>query len=78
LKHPRFRDNARLQSAYDNEPALHWGERGDAILQQALIDLGYPMPISTKNGTEPPDGDFRSETWKTVYDFLTDNSLQTD
>ena len=37
--------------------------------QDALVDLGFPMPISTKNGEELPDGIFGLETKKTVADF---------
>ena len=57
LTSPRFAGNARLQSAANNSPAMGFGERGDAvaIVQQAYLDLGYPMPISTfKTGKPGP------------------------
>jgi hypothetical protein len=53
------------------------GERGPAvaILQGALIDLGYKMPISTRR-TSRPDGKFGSETKDTVYQFQVDHKLR--
>jgi len=42
----------RLQKAVNNAPAVHVGEsnEGVAAMQRGLIDLGYPMPKSTKPG----------------------------
>lgn len=64
LRAPRFAANARLQKAANNNPALAIGETSEGVraLQQAFIDLGYPMPKSTKFGWGPPDGIFGSET----------------
>src|SRR4051794_29880967 len=53
LTSPRFAGNARLQSAAENKPPLKIGEpKGQAVelLQQALADLGYQMPISFREG----------------------------
>ena len=65
LQSLRFSRNSRLQQAASNSPALKQGERGEAvvILQLALVDLGFPMPISTGDGRKMPDGSLRGE-WK--------------
>lgn len=79
LQSDRFRNNARLQAAANNRPPMRSGERGVAVqtVQQALIDLGYPMPISTrKRGT--PDGIYGSETAATIRKFQTRYQLQAD
>jgi hypothetical protein len=70
LKSPRFAGNARLEAAFDDAPAMRSGETGEPvkIIQQALIDDGFPMLISTKKLGEP-DGIFGSETLKTVQAF---------
>ncbi len=99
LKSPRFKDNQRLQKAYDNDPVMligrDWGDDSVKILQQALIDILCPseiasspggkekcakliMPISTKQGTEEPDGFFGAETDATVRKFQSKYSLTPD
>jgi peptidoglycan hydrolase-like protein with peptidoglycan-binding domain len=78
LTSPRFAGNARLQSAARNQPPLMVGEprsEAVAILQQALIDLGYPMPITTAHGTKPPDGIYGNETRRTVLQFQIDEGF---
>jgi len=63
LQSPRFANVPRLQKASSNTPPVAFGETGEPvrILQQALIDLGFPLPKSTlKFGS--PDGSFGSET----------------
>lgn len=79
LSSPRFASNSRLQKAADNAPPLRRGEIGDGVwsIQKAMIDLGYPMPISTKKFDEP-DGIFGDETFKTIYQFQKDQGLATD
>jgi peptidoglycan hydrolase-like protein with peptidoglycan-binding domain len=74
----RFRNNARLQRASDNNPPLKQGEQGDAValLQQALVDTGLPMPISMAKGKA--DGIYGNETTKTVKDFQRREGLQQD
>jgi peptidoglycan hydrolase-like protein with peptidoglycan-binding domain len=69
LTSPRFANNARLQAASENNPPLRRGETGDAvaILQQALVDLGFKMPISLSQGS--PDGIYGAETEGTVRQF---------
>ena len=71
LKSPRFAGNTRLEHAFDNNPPMQLGEPSGEpvkIVQQALIDDGFAMPITTKKLGEP-DGKFGSETFKTVQGF---------
>lgn len=69
LRSPRFADNARLQAASENSPPMRPGETGEAvaILQQALVDLGFKMPVSFAKGG--PDGVYGGETERTVRQF---------
>jgi hypothetical protein len=81
LKARRFAGNPRLAAAANNSPPMRKDEKDhDAvrILQQALIDLGYPMPITTSRGAKPPDGEYGDETEQTVWKFQSDNGLQKD
>lgn len=80
LTSPRFADNQRLQQAAKNAPAMGRGESGPAvqIVQQALKDLGYPMPISFAKagpGGAPPDGIYGDETRAVVRQFQKDQTL---
>jgi peptidoglycan hydrolase-like protein with peptidoglycan-binding domain len=79
LKVPRFAVSPELQAASENNPPLRQGAKGEAvaILQQALIDLGFPMPISTHGGAVP-DGIFGQETAAAVRAFQSANGLQVD
>jgi hypothetical protein len=79
LTSPRFASNARLQKASTNSPAIYSGESGEAIriLQQALVDLGFPLPKSyQKYGS--PDGIFGSETKEAIKQFQTKHKLSSD
>jgi peptidoglycan hydrolase-like protein with peptidoglycan-binding domain len=79
LNSPRFASNQRLQKASENSPAIRWPESGDAIaiLQQALIDLGFPLPSSTtKSGG--PDGILGTETLKAIRAFQKKHGLTID
>ena len=79
LTSPRFAGNARLEQAAQNSPAMRWRESGEAvrIIQQAFIDLGFPMPISTKR-IGSPDGIFGAETYNTTKAFQTKFGLPVD
>jgi peptidoglycan hydrolase-like protein with peptidoglycan-binding domain len=79
LRSPRFANNPRLQKAADNAPPLRQGETGEAVwlVQRALLDLGYLMPISTKK-QDGPDGIFGDETFRTVARFQTDQGIGRD
>ena len=70
LKSPRFAGNARLQQAALNQPPMCVGEQGQPvrIIQQALLDLGYSLPISTKRFGSP-DGIFGRETRDRIIAF---------
>ena len=79
LTSPRFAGNARLQSAAENKPPLKIGEpKGQAVelLQQALADLGYQMPISFREGK--PDGIYGKETTRVVRQFQIDQGFSPD
>jgi hypothetical protein len=71
LTSPRFAGNARLQAASNNSPAMHKNEaEHDAvrILQKALVDLGFPLPLSTRrDGTL--DGIYGDEVFIAVQKF---------
>lgn len=75
LQSPRFAGQPRLEKVFDNEPPMRFGERGAAValVQQALIDLGFAMPASTRNGIAPPDGIYGGETLRTVQAFQTEH-----
>ncbi len=76
LTSPRFASNARLQKAADNKPPLKIGEpKGTAVelVQQALVDLGYKMPITFAKGT--PDGIYGKETAGIVRKFQVDQGF---
>lgn len=79
LTSPRFAGSPRLQKAAENNPPLKKGETGEpvAAVQQALIDLGYAMPVTVKkNGT--PDGIFGQETFNVVWNFQAKHGLGKD
>ncbi|MCA9127051.1 MAG: peptidoglycan-binding protein [Planctomycetales bacterium] len=73
----RFQGDPRLEQLTTNSPVMKKGEVGYAVrlIQQALIDLHYPMPKTIeKHGT--PDGIFGSETKSAVYDFQVKEKLK--
>jgi peptidoglycan hydrolase-like protein with peptidoglycan-binding domain len=76
----RFASNPRLVAASENAPSLKAGERGDAvaIVQIALMDLGFAMPKSTAGGNKLPDGILGPETVAAVRSFQAQNGLTVD
>ena len=76
----RFAGNEQLQAASRNAPALRSGAAGKGVelLQAALLDLGFPMSISTADGTKRADGLYGAETTKTIRDFQTGAGLTAD
>jgi peptidoglycan hydrolase-like protein with peptidoglycan-binding domain len=80
LQCARFSSEPDIMRASANHPPLRQGSHGDGVrvLQLALIDLGFAMPISTKNGASLPDGVFGAETLKTVMAFQRANGLAVD
>ena len=79
LKSSRFAGDERLEAAFDNRPPMRRGARGDAVakIQQALIDDGYQMPVSTRK-TGAPDGIYGRETGDTVKQFQVAYKLKDD
>jgi len=75
----RFRRNEALLAAARNAPPLRMGATGVGVraLQQALLDLGQVMPISTRLGGRP-DGVFGSETAGAVKGFQRVQGLTAD
>jgi len=80
LRAGRFSVNGRLQNASNSTPSLKQGEKGDAvaIVQQALVDLGFAMPLTTRNGLTLPDGIFGAETTRVVKRFQSKFGLVVD
>src|SRR5262249_60800021 len=80
LQCARFSSEPDIVRASTNSPPLRQGSHGDGVrvLQLALIDLGFAMPISTKSGASLPDGIFGAETLKTVMAFQRANGLDAD
>jgi len=80
LRSRRFSGNFRLENAANNSPPMRKGETGEAvkIVQQAFVDLGFPMPITTDKGNKPPDGIFGNETFSTVSKFQSQQGLSVD
>jgi murein L,D-transpeptidase YcbB/YkuD len=76
----RFAGDPRLQAAAANSPALAYGAKGAAVskMQSALVDLGFPMPITTAGGAKAADGIWGSETSATVRKFQGLNGLIAD
>ena len=80
LQCARFSSEPDIVRASTNSPPLRQGSRGEGVrvLQLALIDLGFAMPISTENGASLPDGIFGAETLRTVMAFQRANALVAD
>jgi peptidoglycan hydrolase-like protein with peptidoglycan-binding domain len=80
LVSPRFARDQRLQAAAENRPPLSQGATGKAveILQRALIDVGYDMPVSTTGSTKLADGIYGIETATSVRSFQIQQGLQQD
>jgi peptidoglycan hydrolase-like protein with peptidoglycan-binding domain len=80
LNSERLRDDDRLERAFDNSPPMKFGETGPAVatLQQALVEIGFSMPRSTRKGAAAPDGIFGSETLRVVKGFQTMQGVSPD
>ncbi len=70
----RFQGDAKLQAVLNGRRFLRRGSRGSDVrkVQQALIDLGHPLP---RFGT---DGKFGSETKRALRDFQRSQNIQVD
>jgi hypothetical protein len=80
LTSPQLARDDRLEAAARNSPPLRKGASGPAVakLQQALIDAGYQMPITTARGSRPPDGIYGDETVRVVQSFQAAAGLMAD
>jgi len=78
LTSERFASSQRLQQASHNSPAVHIGESGDGVarLEQALYDLGWPLPKSMAG--DKPDGKFGQELFDVVKRFQYQQGLKQD
>jgi len=76
----RFTSIAQLVRASQNSPPLAQGATGQGVqaLQLALVELGFAMPRSTKEGTRLPDGIFGPETRSVVTEFQRAKGLKPD
>ena len=80
LRAPRFTRSSRLQQAAHVGPFVRRGEVSAGVrdLQQALIDLGFKMPLSTSRGTRRADGVFGTETEAVLKKFQGAQLLRSD
>lgn len=78
LKYPPFAACSDMEKAAKSSPPLRSGSKGTAVrlLQGGLIQLGFPLPISTKHGV--PDGKYGGETAAAVRKYQTKNGLVPD
>jgi hypothetical protein len=70
LQSTRFAGDEKLEEALDGLRDVKFGADGAHVkkLQQAMIDSGIPMPVSTRKSGSP-DGIFLSETQEAVKTF---------
>lgn len=80
LLSPRFRNVQVLKEVEIGKKVLMQGQSSHQIhlVQQALVDLGFPMPISSKSEHYSPDGIFGKETDTVVKAFQTKAGLKAD
>ncbi|MCC7342932.1 MAG: peptidoglycan-binding protein [Bryobacterales bacterium] len=79
LVYPPFAASTRIQDAFKNQPTMKRRESGPGVVlvQTALLELGYKLPISTRK-TGKPDGIYGDETHAVVLKFQTDKKLKHD
>lgn len=72
LRSSKYRDDPRLQAAFDNAPSLRRGERGTPVrlVQEGLVADGFALPRSTTPSGQL-DGVFGGETQDAVRQFQT-------
>jgi hypothetical protein len=70
LKSDLFRGNPRVQAAARNAPVMKMPETsvGAALVQAALLELGFKLPVSTRK-KNAPDGIYGEETASAVSSF---------
>ncbi len=79
LRSLRFKGITQLENAQLNAPAMSRGTVGDGVraIQQALLDLKYPMANSFAS-YGAPDGVYGGETKSSLIKFQGDNGLVPD
>lgn len=79
LTSPRFASSRQLQRAAENRPPLRRGSWGEAVrlVQQALIDSGFRLPVSTRRH-HSPDGIYGPETYEAVKAYQRRHTLSAD
>lgn len=79
LRSLAFRNSARIESASKSRPPIARGEKGEgvALMQGALIQLGFKMPGSTRR-LGAPDGIFGNQTEEVVRRFQAANTFKVD
>ncbi|MCC6127092.1 MAG: peptidoglycan-binding protein [Pirellulales bacterium] len=80
LESPRFKFDATLKKVEANQAVLQKGSSGTAVhlVQFALLDLGFSLPVTTGNQNNSPDGIFGEETKQAVKKFQKDSGTLTD
>lgn len=71
LQSARFANNIALEACLDGERTLHFGSNGRpvSIMQQALVDAGFPLPVYGV------DGIFEAETRGALQNFQRSSSV---
>jgi peptidoglycan hydrolase-like protein with peptidoglycan-binding domain len=79
IRSKHFSGDRRIASASENRPVMRRGEtgRGVELVQEALVIIGYPMPISMR-ADGSLDGIFGRETEAVVKRFQTSEGLVGD
>lgn len=80
LTSPRFQPNAALAEVESNGKVLKIGSSGTPVhlVQMALLDLGYSLPVSTAKANYSPDGIYGEETRQAVKKFQKDSGTLKD
>lgn len=80
LTSPRFMNEPDLKKIDSGQSLMKQGEKGRHVhlVQMALIDLGFAMPISTTSQSFSPDGDYGNETKATVRKFQISTKVLSD
>ncbi len=80
LTSPRFMNEVELNKVAAGKLLLKHGSKGRHIhlVQMALIELGFPLPNSTKSESFSPDGDFGVETADAVRKFQASTGCKVD
>ena len=80
LTSPRFKSSDTLKNVEANRTVLAQGANGRAVhlVQMALTDLKFPMPLSTGRADRSPDGIYGGETLAAIKKFQKSNNLKDD